>query len=82
MDMRETSIQGGAGEMFEAHPAPPFVLCCLETFGENANEQETEGLHDCMNSYTNKASTTTTQRNVVKKGLIMITTDKLMAALI
>lgn len=54
--------------MFEAHPAPPLVLCCLETFGENANEQETEGLHDCMNSYTNKAVITATRHIVVKNG--------------
>lgn len=59
MDMRERSIlRGGVGEMFEAPPAPPPSLCCLETFGENANEQETEGLHDCINSYTNTAATT------------------------
>lgn len=64
--------------MFEAPPAPPPSLCCLETFGENANEQETEGLHDCINSYTNTAAT---QSSVVKS-LIMITTDNLMAALI
>lgn len=67
--------------MFEAPPAPPTSLCCLETFGENANEQETEGLHDCINSYTNTAATTATQSSVVK-WLIMITTDNLMAALI
>lgn len=66
--------------MFEAHSAPPSSLCCLETLGENANEQETEGLHHCMNSYTNTAATTATQISVVK-WLIMITTDNLMAAL-
>lgn len=67
--------------MFEAPPAPPPSLCCLETLGENANEQETEGLHDCINSYTNTAATTATQSSVVK-WLIMITTDNLMAELI
>ena len=67
--------------MFEAPPAPPPSHCCLETFGENANEQETEGLHDCINSYTNTGATTATQSSVVKR-LIMITTDNLMAALI
>lgn len=59
---------------------PTLSLCCLETFGENVNEQETEGLHHCMNSYTNTAATTGTQISVVK-WLIMITTDNLMAAL-
>lgn len=61
MDIRERSIlRGGVGEMSEAPPAPPPSLCCLETFRENANEQETEGLHDCINSYTNTAATTAT----------------------
>ena len=64
--------------MFEA---PPLPLCCLETFGENANEQETQGLHDCINSYTNTAATTAIQNSVVK-WMIMITTDNVMAALI
>lgn len=68
--------------MFEAHPAPPLLLCCLETFGGNANEQETEGLHDCMNSYTNKATTKQPHRAVWLKWLIRITNDELMAALI
>lgn len=67
--------------MFEALPTPPPSLCCLETFGENANEQETEGLHHCINSYSNTASTTASQSRVVK-WLIMIATDNLMAALI
>lgn len=67
--------------MFEARSAPPLSLCCLETFGENANEQETEGLNHCINSYTNTAATTATYSSVVK-WLIMITTDNLMAALI
>lgn len=47
----------------------------------NANERETEGLHDCINNYTNTAAATAAQSRVVK-WLIMIATDNLMAALI
>lgn len=67
--------------MFEAPSAPPPSLCCLETFGENANKQTTEGLRDCMNSYTNTAATTAPKISVVK-WLLMRTTDILMTALI
>lgn len=81
MDMKKRLSKEGVGKMFEAPPAPPHSHCCLETFGENANEQETEGPHDCINTYTNTATTTATRSTVVK-WLIMITTDKLMAALI
>lgn len=58
--------KGGVSKMFEAPSAPPSSLCCLETFGGNANELETEGLHHCMNSYTNTAASTATQISVVK----------------
>lgn len=81
MDIEKRLSKGGVSSTHEAHSAPSLSLCCLETFGENANESETEGLHHCMNSYTNTAATTTTQISVVK-WLIMITTDNLMAALI
>lgn len=80
-DMKKRVPKEGVGKMFEGLPAPPYSHCCLETFGENANEQETEGPHDCINSYTNTATRTATQSTAVK-WLIMITTDKLMAALI
>lgn len=70
--------KGGWRRCVQSVPsAPRLELCCLETFGENANEgRQTEGPHLRMKTSTNTAAAA--QIGAVK-GMITTTDDSVAA---